>query len=154
MSEFTVRFESETGGLSSTNPSSLSYSTQKSLPQSHRVLLVDDDPKTIQLLRSILENYPDIEVVGEAMDGQEAVAMASALRPEVIVMDIALPYLDGIEATHRIKKALPRTVVIGLAGTFSTPMYNAIRTAGAAAFMCKNQLLAIHETILFSLSQR
>lgn len=153
MTAFTTGYRQETGGIPSTAPSSQDCSPHPSPAAPHRVLLVDDDPKTIQLLRSILEHYPDIAVVGDAGDGQEAVTMASALKPDVIVMDIALPRLDGIEATHRIKHALPRTAVIGLAGHFSTQNYNAIRTAGAAAFMCKNQLLAIYETILFSIAQ-
>ena len=68
-------------------------------------------------------------------------------------MDIGLPYLDGIEATHRIKKACPQTVIICLTGHFSPPKYSAMRTAGAAAFVCKNQVLAIYETIMYALGQ-
>ncbi len=151
--EFAANYQPETGGTPSAVPSSQDSTSHLSPLAPHRVLLVDDDPKTLQLLRSILEHYPDIAIVGDAQDGHEAVAMASALKPDVIVMDIALPHIDGIEATHRIKHALPRTAVIGLAGHFSTQTYNAMRTAGAAAFMCKNQLLAIHETILFSIAQ-
>jgi DNA-binding NarL/FixJ family response regulator len=150
---FTTNYQPENQETLSADPSGQDSAPHPSPAAPHRVLLVDDDPKTIQLLRSILEHYEDIAVVGDAGDGQEAVVMASTLKPDVIVMDIALPGFDGIEATHRIKHALPRTAVIGLAGHFSTQTYNAMRTAGAAAFMCKNQLLAIHETILFSITQ-
>lgn len=140
-------------GLIPTEPSPHPLSTKLSPASPIRVLLVDDDVQTLQLLRDILEDYPDIMVVGQAMDGREAVAMATACEPHVILMDVALPYLDGIEATHSIKRTNPRTVVIGLAGQFAPRTYNAMRTAGAAAFMCKNQVLAIHDTIMFALGK-
>ena len=134
---------------SDTSPRTLSAKPSPTSPV--RVLLVDDDAQTLQLLRDILEPYPDITIVGQAMDGREAVAMATTCEPQVILMDVALPYLDGIAATHSIKKICPRTVVIGLAGHFAPRTYNAMRTAGAAAFMCKNQVLAVHDTIMFAL---
>lgn len=119
----------------------------------YRILLVDDDRQTRQLLQDILEKYGDIAIVGQAGDGKEAVSLAIEHKPDVILMDVALPYLDGIEATHCIKKACPETVIICLTGDFSPPKYSAMRTAGAAAFVCKNQVLAIHETILHALRQ-
>ncbi len=119
----------------------------------YRVLLVDDDQGTRQLLQDILEKHSDVTIVGQAADGKEAVAMAIEYKPDVVLMDIGLPYLDGIEATHCIRKACPHTVVIGLTGHFSPPKYSAMRTAGAAAFVCKNQVLAIHETIMCALGQ-
>ena len=119
----------------------------------YRILLVDDDRETRQLLQEILERYTDVTIVGQAGDGKEAVAMAIEHKPDVILMDIALPYLDGIEATQCIKKSCPETVVICLTGHFSPPKYSAMRTAGAAAFVCKNQVLAIHETIMYALGQ-
>ena len=119
----------------------------------YRILLVDDDQNTRQLLQDILEKHPDVTIVGQAADGKEAVAMAMECNPDVVVMDIGLPYLDGIEATHCIKKACPQTVIICLTGHFSPPKYSAMRTAGAAAFVCKNQVLAIHETIMNALGQ-
>ena len=119
----------------------------------YRILLVDDDRETRQLLQDILEKYADVTVIGQAGDGQEAVTMAIEHKPDVILMDVALPYLDGIEATQCIKKACPETVVICLTGHFSPPKYSAMRTAGAAAFVCKNQVLAIHETIMYAVGQ-
>lgn len=135
----------------SSEPSSERPSVERT--PKYRVLLVDDDRQTRQLLQDILEKYGDISIVGQAGDGKEAVSMAIKDKPDVILMDIALPYLDGIEATHCIKKACPETVVICLTGAFSPPKYSAMRTAGAAAFVCKNQVLAIHETILSALGQ-
>ena len=119
----------------------------------YRVLVVDDDERTRQLVQDILEKHTDMTIVGQAGDGKEAVALAMEHQPDVILMDIDLPYLDGIEATQRIKNACPHTVVICLTGYFSPPKYSAMRTAGAAAFVCKNQVLAIHETIMFALRQ-
>ena len=119
----------------------------------YRILLVDDDQRTRQLVQDILEKHTDVTIVGQAGDGKEAVTMAIEHKPDVILMDIGLPYLDGIEATQCIKKACPQTVIICLTGHFSPPKYSAMRTAGAAAFVCKNQVLAIHETIMYALGQ-
>ena len=139
-------------GLASRNQES-APSTDAVPEVPYRVLLVDDDAGTRQLLQDILETYKDIRIVGEAGDGKQAVAMAVEHNPDVILMDIGLPYLDGVEATQCIKKSCPETVVICLTGHFSPPRYSAMRTAGAAAFVCKNQLLAIHEMILSTLGQ-
>ena len=135
----------------SSEPSSERPSVERT--SKYRVLLVDDDHQTRQLLQDILEKYADVMIVGQAGDGKEAVSMAIEHKPDVILMDVALPYLDGIEATHCIKKACPETVIICLTGQFSPHKYSAMRTAGAAAFVCKNQVLAIHETILYALRQ-
>jgi DNA-binding NarL/FixJ family response regulator len=128
-------------------------STDEERTSRYRILVVDDDRETRQLLQDILEKYRDVTIVGQAGDGKQAVAMAIEHKPDVILMDVALPYLDGIEATHCIKKACPDTVVICLTGHFSPPKYSAMRTAGAAAFVCKSQVLAIHETIMYALGQ-
>lgn len=76
--------------------------TAKPMKEPIRVLLVDDHGILRAGLRALLANEPDIEVVGEAADGEEAVAQAVALDPDVIVLDIAMPRLDGLEATRRI----------------------------------------------------
>ena len=96
-------------------------SVQQRLGSQYRILVVDDDQRTRQLLQDILEQHPDVTIVGEAGDGKEAVAMAVECKPDVILMDIDLPYLDGVEATHCIKQACPQTVIICLTGHFSPP---------------------------------
>jgi DNA-binding NarL/FixJ family response regulator len=126
--------------------------SEKLPPQiTYRILLVDDDERDCQLLRDILENSVDMSIVGRATDGMEAVALANFYQPDVILMDVNLPSLDGIQATYAIKKTCPRTVIIGVTGHFTPTVYTAMRTAGAAAFVSKCELLGIHETILGTL---
>jgi DNA-binding NarL/FixJ family response regulator len=102
------------------------------------VLIADDQGLVRVGLRKILESEPDTNVVGEAGDGEDAVAAAERLRPDVVVMDIRMPVLDGIEATRRIAARLPATRVLILT-TFGldTYVYDALR-AGASGFMLKD----------------
>jgi CheY-like chemotaxis protein len=109
------------------------------MPSRWRVLLVDDHAMVRQGLRSILETYPDLEVVGEAADGVEAVESALSKQPDVVVMDVNLPRLNGIDATRRIKKDAPGTVVIGLSVHYSSQTHAAAIDAGASAFLSKEQ---------------
>jgi DNA-binding NarL/FixJ family response regulator len=102
-----------------------------------RVLLVDDHQLVRQGLESVLKGYEDLTVVGEAADGQEAVERARQLRPDVIVMDINMPRMDGIEATKRIKQDLPATAVIGLSINVNSHVEKAMREAGASAYLTK-----------------
>ena len=102
-------------------------------------LLIADDQALVRVgLRKILENEPQTTVVGEAGDGQDAVAAARRLRPDVVLMDIRMPVLDGIEATRRIVRAQPATRVLILT-TFGLDdyVYDALR-AGASGFMLKD----------------
>ncbi len=108
-------------------------------PSRWRVLLVDDHAMVRQGLRSILETYPDLEVIAEAADGDEAVEAAISKQPDVVVMDINLPKLNGIDATRRIKREAPNTLVIGLSVQYSAQTLNALLDAGAAALLSKEQ---------------
>jgi DNA-binding NarL/FixJ family response regulator len=102
-------------------------------------LLIADDQALVRVgLRKILESEPEITVVGEASDGQAAVAATRRLRPDVVLMDIRMPILDGIEATRRIMLAQPGTRVLILT-TFGLDeyVYDALR-AGASGFMLKD----------------
>lgn len=103
-----------------------------------RVLLVDDQAMIRSGLRMILESEPDIEVVAEAADGEEAVRLARREQPEVVLMDIRMPGLDGIQATARIGEASDEVRVIVLT-TFDVDdyVYGALR-AGASGFLLKD----------------
>jgi len=102
------------------------------------VLIADDQALVRVGLRKILEAEPDTEVTGEAADGEDAIREARRLRPDVVLMDIRMPVLDGIEATRRIVDALPATRVLILT-TFGLDGYvfDALR-AGASGFMLKD----------------
>ncbi|MGD8554061.1 MAG: response regulator transcription factor [Anaerolineales bacterium] len=79
-----------------------------------RVLLADDHTLMREGIRSLIEDYPDIKVVGEAEDGRSAVTLAHKLRPDVVLMDIAMPLLNGLDATRRIKRDHPEINVLVL----------------------------------------
>ncbi|MDQ0845877.1 response regulator transcription factor [Streptomyces sp. V1I6] len=106
-----------------------------------RVVLADDQPLVRAALRMVITEAEGMEVVGEARDGAEAVALAAELRPDVVVMDIRMPGTDGIEATRQIVERLDGTHVIVLT-TFDDDdyVYGALR-AGAAGFLVKDMAL-------------
>jgi PAS domain S-box-containing protein len=102
-----------------------------------RVLLVDDHAMVRQGLRSVLDAYPDVEVVGEASNGEEAVQMVERLRPSLAVMDINMPKMNGVEATAMIKARYPDTIVIGLSVQTGEEAQRAIIKAGAVVLLTK-----------------
>ncbi|TXS06814.1 DNA-binding response regulator [Streptomyces sp. col6] len=106
-----------------------------------RVLLADDQPLVRTALRMVMADTPDIEVVGEAGTGEEAVRLTAGLVPDVVVMDIRMPGMDGIEATERIA-AQDSTAHVVVLTTFDDDdyVYGALR-AGAAGFLVKDMAL-------------
>jgi PAS domain S-box-containing protein len=103
-----------------------------------RVLLVDDHALVRNGLSSVLRYHTELQVVGEAADGEEAVALAAALKPDVVLMDVNMPRMDGVEASRRIKRDLPSTVVIGLSMHEGEHHEHAMRESGAAAYLTKD----------------
>ncbi|MFQ6058798.1 MAG: response regulator [Anaerolineae bacterium] len=102
-----------------------------------RVLLADDHTILREGIRALLAAQPDIEVVGEASNGREAVAKARELKPDVILMDIAMPLLNGLEATRQIKKEHPEMDVLVLTMHDSEEYVSQILGAGAAGYVVK-----------------
>ena len=104
------------------------------------VLLVDDHSLVRRGFRRMLEDEPDIHVVGEASDGEEAVKLARSLKPQVVVMDCALPGINGLQATRKILQLLPETLILMLSmHTEETWVRQAI-DAGARGYMLKNAM--------------
>ena len=102
-----------------------------------RILIVDDHQIFREGLRSLLENHEHLVVVGEAADGEEAMAKAHELAPDVILMDINMPRMNGLEATRRIAAELPRILIIGLSVNARDNMAEAMLGAGASAYLTK-----------------
>jgi PAS domain S-box-containing protein len=103
-----------------------------------RVLLADNHAGLRRNLALLLENQPDLEIIGEAGDGVEAVALAHQLQPDVVLMDMSMPKLNGVEATRLISRDLPSMAVIGLSMYDDSERAQAIRAAGALDFKTKS----------------
>jgi DNA-binding NarL/FixJ family response regulator len=101
------------------------------------VLLTDDHAVVRQGLRALLEAEPDIDVVGEAESGRQALVLAEKLRPDVIIMDIAMPLLNGLEATRQITRKFPSCRVLVLSSYSDDDYVQQLTEAGAAGYMVK-----------------
>jgi YesN/AraC family two-component response regulator len=107
------------------------------MSQKRRVLIADDQQPTRQGLRALLTLLPDIEWVGEAADGRKAVELVIERRPDVVLMDVRMPVMDGIEATRRIKSQRPEVKVIML--TIYAEYQAEALAAGADEFLIKGE---------------
>jgi DNA-binding NarL/FixJ family response regulator len=103
-----------------------------------RILIADDHAVVREGTRRILEQEPDMEVVGEAGDGEEAVNLATSLKPDVAIMDISMPKMDGIEATRLIKAACPSISVLALSAYDDDQFVFSLLEAGAAGYLLKS----------------
>jgi DNA-binding NarL/FixJ family response regulator len=106
------------------------------------VLIADDHRLFAQALEAILGTDDRIEVVGHARDGAEAVELAVSLAPDVILMDIAMPGMDGFEATRRIRDRRPDACILMLTGSNSRADVDRARKAGAAGYVTKDRIAA------------
>lgn len=105
-----------------------------------RILVADDHTIVRQGLRAILEGEPDIEVVGEAADGREAVKKAVSLAPDVVIMDVSMPKMNGLEATARIVKGNPAIKVVALTMHNSEEYVFSLLKAGAKGYLLKESV--------------
>ena len=103
-----------------------------------KILIADDHAFVREGTRRILEQEPDLEVVAEAGNGEEAVALASELKPDVAIIDVAMPKLDGIEATRRIKALCPAVAVLVLSAYDDDQFVFGLLEAGAAGYLLKS----------------
>jgi NarL family two-component system response regulator LiaR len=102
------------------------------------ILLAEDHVITRQGIRRLIEDEKGVKVIGEASDGEEAVQMTTDLKPDIIIMDIAMPKLNGIEATRQIKLISPRTAVLILSAYDDDEYVFALLKVGAAGYLLKN----------------
>src|SRR5271154_3361992 len=110
------------------------------------VLLAEDHMIVREGFRKMLELEDDLQVVGEAQDGRQAVALAKKLRPDVVLMDIAMPQLNGLEATRQLLKMLPATKVLMLSAHNDDAYVKNATDSGAAGFLLKQT--SAHEVCL------
>jgi len=110
------------------------------MPEQISVLLVDDHSLVRRGFRRMLEDEPDIHVIGEASDGLEAVNLARSLKPQVIVMDCALPEINGLQATRKILEFAPQTLVLMLSMHTEETWVRQAMEAGARGYVLKNAL--------------
>lgn len=103
-----------------------------------RILLADDHRMLRQGIANLIRNQPDLEIVGEAGDGGEAVGLAAKLQPDVLLMDVSMPKMSGIEATHCIHRDFPRIRIIGMSMYEEADRAHAMRHAGAIDYLTKS----------------
>ena len=105
-----------------------------------RVLVADDEPLFVETVKALLAGDDRVEVVGTASNGQDAVDLANALAPDLTLMDISMPVLDGIEAARRIRLEQPSATVLILTGSSIATDIDRARQAGVAGFLTKDRL--------------
>ena len=103
-----------------------------------RVLLVDDNPDVRLMIRHQLEQKKSMQVVGEANNGKEAINMVNSLRPHVVIMDVRMPVMDGIEATKVIRKDFPEVSVLAFSAFGDSDTVSAMLEAGACGYVLKD----------------
>jgi DNA-binding NarL/FixJ family response regulator len=122
-------------------------------PEVVRVLIADDEPLFVEMVDALL-SVEGIAVVGRAQDGKEAVDQTLALAPDVTLMDISMPVLDGIEATRQIRAHVPTACVVVLTGSTVLAEVDRARKAGAAAFLPKDRIASELITTIAEVAKR
>ncbi len=106
-----------------------------------RILVVDDHAVVREGLRAIVNGDPRLDVVGEAVDGAEACVQAATLHPDIVIMDLSMPVLDGAEATRRVLKISPASRVIALTAHHEPPYVRELLDAGARGYVLKRSVI-------------
>jgi DNA-binding NarL/FixJ family response regulator len=120
------------------------------MSKSLRILVADDHTVLRAGLRELFGKTPGLQVVGEAANGVEAISQANTLQPDVIVMDVSMPQMNGIKATREIHRALPHIQIIGLSTYGDETSERAMREAGAQAYFSKAE--STHRLVDYVLS--
>lgn len=120
------------------------------MPRTLRVLVADDQMPFRKAARAVLEVAPEFEVVGEVTSGEEAVEEAELLRPDLVVMDVKMNGIGGVEATRRILAARPETLVVLVSSYRSEDVPRAVAESGALAFVPKDRFSAATLTSLLA----
>jgi CheY-like chemotaxis protein/anti-sigma regulatory factor (Ser/Thr protein kinase) len=120
----------------------LTYASAVGRSKRVRILVADDHVVARAGIRELFSERPALQVVGEAANGVEAISQATALQPDVIVMDVSMPQMNGIEATRQIHGTLPRIRIVGLSTYDDDDTRRAMREAGADAYFTKNEATA------------
>jgi DNA-binding NarL/FixJ family response regulator len=120
--------------------------------RTYRVVLAEDDEEFLQTLAAVLADDGRFDVVGQARNGRDAVALAERLEPDAVVMDIEMPVLDGVEATRQLREVAPDLPVVAISGHDYAERVLEIREAGAADYVRKSRveddLVAVLEALL------
>jgi PAS domain S-box-containing protein len=117
----------------------LVYDTASGTSESVRILVTDDHAVSRAGLRELFSKRPPLQIVGEATNGVEAITQAVALKPDVIVMDVSLPQMNGIDATREIHRTQPHIQIVGLSTHYDESTERLMRDAGAEAYFTKNE---------------
>jgi two-component system nitrate/nitrite response regulator NarL len=105
-----------------------------------RVVIVDDEPLFLEMVQAMLDAEEGIEVVGRAPDGKKGVEAAAALDPDVVVMDVSMPVMNGIDATRAIREQNPSACILILTGGSDIAEIDRARKAGAAGYLTKERI--------------
>jgi DNA-binding NarL/FixJ family response regulator len=106
-----------------------------------RVLLADDDTAFVESLRPLIDQQPELVVVGAAHDGLDAIELADELQPDAVVIDLHMPLLDGVSAVARLRRDNPSLCLIALTGDSDSELHRAVSEAGADAVLLKGELV-------------
>ncbi|MGB2952988.1 MAG: response regulator transcription factor [Gaiellaceae bacterium] len=124
------------------------------LPRSIRVLIADDHSLFAEALEAILAGDDRIEIVGHARNGREAVELAEHHVPDIVLMDISMPVMDGVEATRRIRGSFPNACVLMLTGSNAPGDVARSREAGAAGYVTKDRIASQLIDAIFEVAAR